>query len=291
MQVTLIHPTSFKLDGGAMFGIIPKPLWSKKIIPDELNRIQMSLRVVLIQTKNKNILIDTGIGDYHPEKFNQQFAINESSSPLENILQKELGISPKDITDIILTHLHFDHVGGLGIGNEGTTPLFPKAKLHLHKDHLTYAQNPTIRDSGSFQSEYFLPLINYYKEKNKLNLLTEEMGEILIDNGEQINYKTSQGHTPFMIHPIFDNYIYMADLVPMSHHINLPWVMGYDIEPGLTTVYKKNFYDGIIEEGFTMIFEHDEEIWGGDLEINERGQYSLQKSYPSTQAKAEVIRR
>src|SRR5262245_15690564 len=110
----ILHPAVFKLDGGAMFGIIPKPLWSKQIPADELNRIQMSLRVMLIQTKTKNILVDTGIGDYHGEKFDDRFGVVGPKNPLIEKLEKQFNLKPENITDLIITHLHFDHVGGLG---------------------------------------------------------------------------------------------------------------------------------------------------------------------------------
>ena len=289
MKVSLIHPTSFKLDGGAMFGIIPKPLWSKKIKPDDLNRIEMSLRVVFIETENKKILTDTAIGDYHPDKFNQQFEIKNTDSPLLNILNNEFNIAADEVTDVILTHLHFDHVGGLGSGKDGKTPLFPNATIHLHQDHLEYAKNPTLRDRGSFQSHFFLPLLDYYQNKSAVNFVNGDEGIILSDGDKKIQFKTSHGHTPYMIHPIFGDYIYMADLVPMSHHIKLPWVMGYDIEPGVTTIFKKKFYDDIIKKNLIMIFEHDTKIWGGRVGINEKSQYYLTQEYKSNQLYVETI--
>lgn len=287
MKKTLIHPGTFKLDGGAMFGIIPKPLWSKKISPDSENRINMALRLVLVETKNKKILIDTGIGDYHSDKFNQQFEIQSLNSSEPNtssilgVLWSKLGIKADEISDIILTHLHFDHVGGLGTGEDGIEPIFKNATIHIHKKHFEYSLAPTLRDSGSFQDHYFKPLLDFYLEKEQVNFLNENEGVLIQDGSEQISYKTSFGHTPYMIHPIFDNYIYMADLVPMSHHVRIPWVMGYDIEPGTTTIYKKKFYDFILEHNLNMIFEHDIETWGGPLEINEKGQFQLAKKCPS----------
>lgn len=277
MKVSLIHPATFKLDGGAMFGIIPKPLWQKKIMPDELNRILMSLRVVLIETKNKKILVDTGIGDYHNDKFKDQFEITSDQSPLETALKKHKNIQPEDITDIIITHLHFDHVGGLGKGLDSKELVFPNATIHLHQKHFEYAQNPTIRDQGSFQDYFFLPLLKRYLDKNQINFLDgNEEGFILKDGEDEINFKVSFGHTPYMIHPYFKDYIYMADLVPMSHHIRIPWVMGYDIEPGTTTIYKEKFYKFIMDKNLKMIFEHDIETWGGKLIINEKKQYELE---------------
>lgn len=274
MKISLLHPATFKLDGGAMFGIIPRPLWEKHIRPDQLNRILMSLRVVLIETQNKKILIDTGIGDYHSDKFQQQFDIQSVTSPLTNAL-KLAGTTPEEITDIILTHLHFDHVGGLGAGATGQDPLFANATLHTHRKHYEYAQKPTARDQGSFHTQTFMPLLEKYDSLGRLKLIDELEGTLLKDGDDNVDFITSFGHTPYMIHPIFDGHIYMADLVPMSHHVSLAWVMGYDIEPGTTTVYKEKFYQKIMQENLTLIFEHDQEQWGGKLAVNEKGKYHL----------------
>lgn len=288
MKVSLLHPATFKLDGGAMFGIIPRPLWERKIKPDELNRINMSLRVVLIETSHKKILIDTGIGDYHGEKFEGQFDVKGPKSPLVTAL-KNAGLEPGDITDIILTHLHFDHVGGLGEGTEEHKRIFPDATIHTHAKHYEYAKKPTQRDQGSFQTKFFLPLLEEYAKEGKLKLLEGDGGVIIEDGDEKIEYLTSFGHTPYMIHPIFNGHIYMADLVPMSHHVNVPWVMGYDMEPGTTTVYKEKFYERIMKDDLTMIFEHDMDTWGGKLEVDERGRYGLAQPQASSKEMVERI--
>lgn len=274
MKTTLIHPATFKLDGGAMFGIIPKPLWEKKIKPDEFNRINMSLRVVLFQSKNKNILVDTGVGDYHNEKFQNQFDIQSEKSPLVLALSK-VNLRPEDITDIIITHLHFDHVGGLGQGENGTDVIFENATVHVHKEHYEYSQKATLRDAGSFHVKTFMPLLDFYKNKENLNLVSKETGVLIEDGSDKVHFKISFGHTPYMLHPYTDNYIYMADLVPMGHHLHIPWVMGYDIEPGVTTTYKQIFFDFIKEKSLCMIFEHDNEVWGGKLEYDNRGRPTL----------------
>lgn len=280
MKATLIHPATFKLDGGAMFGIIPKPLWEKKIKPDEYNRIHMSLRVVLFESENRKILVDTGLGDYHSEKFNSQFDVKSDSSPLVKSL-KEINLEPEQITDIVITHLHFDHVGGLGSGKSGSDIIFNNATIHVHEKHLEYAQNASLRDSGSFHCQTFMPILNWYKENKKLNFLTNEDGNILTDGKDQLNFKVSFGHTPYMVHPYTDEFIYMADLVPMSHHLHIPWVMGYDIEPAVTTVYKKKFYDLIYQKNLTMIFEHDNDIWGGKLNFDEKNRPKLAQTHES----------
>ena len=278
----ILHPAVFKLDGGAMFGIIPKPLWSKKIPADELNRIQLSLRVMLIQTKNRNILIDTGIGDYHGSKFDDRFGVVGSKNPLIETLQKKFQLSPEDITDLIMSHLHFDHVGGLGGENEKHKNLFPNATLHIHRQHYDYALNPTMRDSGSFHSEYFRPLIETADKAGKVHWIEGKEGMILEDEGEKIFFKCSYGHTPWLMHAYDEKFIYMADLVPTSAHISIPWVMGYDINPGQTTIDKASFYKFIMERNLTMIFEHDMNIWGAKIKKKGEHDFEASEAYPVT---------
>ncbi len=267
----LLQPTTFALDGGAMFGIIPKPVWEKKIQPDELNRIDMSLRMVLIRSLKRNILIDTGIGNYHGDKFEKQFKIKDRVS-MEQILEDEFSLKASDITDVVLTHLHFDHVGGLYC-SEKNKSFFPNATVHLHKKHYEYALSPTARDSGSFQKNYFVPALSYHLENNLIQWLSDEESLIIQDGDFHLRFHTSHGHTPYMIHPYTDDFIYMADLVPMEHHIHIPWVMGYDIEPGTTTIHKERIYQFIQEKKLKMIFEHDKDTWGAHLTKNEKGKY------------------
>jgi glyoxylase-like metal-dependent hydrolase (beta-lactamase superfamily II) len=246
-KYAMIHPATFKLDGGAMFGIIPRPLWSKVMPPDDQNRILMSLRVMLIQTPSKNILIDSGIGDYHGDKFDERFAVIGGKNPLATQLQNSK-LNPDAISDIILTHLHFDHVGGLGqLSSQGFEPVFPKATIHLHKKHFQYAQNPTERDSGSFEHQYFMPLIKWYQDHNQIHWLEGEQGEILKDGNESVKFITSHGHTPHQIHPYTQEYMYMADILPTSNHVKIPWVMGYDIAAGQSTEDKKKIYQFLIQ--------------------------------------------
>lgn len=264
-QYAILHPAVFKLDGGAMFGIIPKPLWSKFIPADEQNRIQLSLRVMLIQTTHRNILVDTGIGDYHGDKFDDRFGVVGPKNPLVESLKTQFGLNPEDITDLIVTHLHFDHVGGLGQESGEHVTIFPKATLHIHRQHYDYALNPTIRDAGSFHTQYFKPLVEKAVQEGRVHWLENEDGLILDDQGEKIFFKCSFGHTPWLVHPYDEKFIYMADLVPTSVHIPLPWVMGYDIAPGQTTKDKARFYEFILEKNLTMIFEHDIKVWGAKV--------------------------
>lgn len=261
----------FKLDGGAMFGIIPKPLWEKKIPSDAQNRIELALRLLLIKTKNKLILIDTGIGDYHNDQFVENFAITNSTGSLEQALSS-LNISTSDITDVVLSHLHFDHVGGL-VKNKNSECQFENATVHIMKEHYDYSLKPTIRDQGSFHSHLYRPLIESLIEKNKVHFYGKNDQFILKDENYQLNFKVSHGHTPNMSHPYDQNFIYLADIVPTSNHVHIPWVMGYDISPGLSTEDKKNILKFVTDNKLTVIYEHDAKFWGSKIEKNQKGKY------------------
>ncbi len=258
-----LSPGMFRLDGGAMFGIIPKPLWEKKAIPDEYNRIDLDLRLWLIRDGDRNILVDTGIGDYHGQKFDQQFDVRQKKSPLRRLLG-ELDLTLADITDLIISHLHFDHIGGLTEQVDGKNQcLFPNATIHLHRDHFNYSLNPTKRDSGSFHSHIYKDVILELDKLNRVNWLSGKKG-VIIDK-PSIRFITSDGHTPHLVHPYTDQLLYLADLIPTSHHIHIPWVMGYDIAPGVTVDDKERFLDFIIENDLKVIFEHDPQYWGATL--------------------------
>ena len=280
-----LEPARFKLDGGAMFGIIPKPLWNKVHPADEMNRIELALRLILIQTKDKNILIDTGIGDYHGEKFDQRFGVVGELSPLEKALA-EISLRHSDITDLVISHLHFDHVGGIGkMIDRKMEPVLKNATVHLHKRHYEYSQGPTDRDSGSFHQEFFMPVLKWYEEHGKLHFLQEMEGEIM----PGLRYKCSMGHTPFLLHAYDDTFIYMADLIPTSNHVHIPWVMGYDISPGVTTKDKKEFLKFIDEKNLTMIFEHDPLYFGSTVKKDEKGEYVCDQKFAYTKSSAYPI--
>lgn len=277
-----IEPARFKLDGGAMFGIIPKPLWQKVHPADEQNRIELALRLVLIRTGNKNILIDTGIGDYHGVKFDERFAVTNSSSPLEKALES-IGVKPDEITDLVISHLHFDHVGGIGkMINEKMEPVLKKAMVHLHKKHYEYSHKPTERDAGSFHASDFEPVIKWYDEHKQIHWLDGMEGEIL----PGLSFKCSMGHTPFLLHAYDEKFIYMADLIPTSNHVSIPWVMGYDISPGVTTEDKKHFLEFIQKKNLTMIFEHDPQYFGAKVAVSAKGDFMCGEKFPRTDSTA-----
>ena len=268
-QYFCLEPARFKLDGGAMFGIIPKPLWHKVHPSDDLNRIELALRLVVIKTGTKNILIDTGIGDYHGNKFDQRFGITDSNSPLEKALA-EINLSPADITDLVISHLHFDHVGGIGKLVDGAMePVCKNAIVHLHTRHYEYAHKPTERDYGSFHFDYFNPVLEWYKTNKQIHFLDGMEGEII----PELKFKCSMGHTPYLLHAYDDKFFYMADLIPTSNHVSIPWVMGYDISPGVTTQDKRRILSFIEENKLTMIFEHDPHFFGSTVKKDPTGEY------------------
>jgi len=250
------RPSSFALDGGAMFGIIPKPLWEKKITADVKNRIGLSLSLLLIKTPSRQILIDTGIGDYHSEKFIGQFLVeHEATSFFKDLEQRE------KVTDIILSHLHFDHVGGLKMAHH-----FPNATLRLHRDHFLYARfgggSGGARDSGSFHVEMFLPVIQSYMQAKRFSWIEGVEGILLEENSYCLRFKTSFGHTPFMVHPYDEVIFYGADLMPTSAHLHPAWAMGYDLSPDLIYQERTEILKFLEETKKILFFEHDPYVWG-----------------------------
>ncbi len=269
---SLLSTNSFMLDGGAMFGIIPKPLWQKAIECDELNRICMDLRVLAIKQENRHILIDVGIGDYHESSFQERFGMTKNPSGLVEALKKKCQLGPEEITDVIVSHLHFDHCGGLLSQKTGELLLtFPNATLHLHRKHFDYSFKATPRDYGSFQNSYYEKAIDFYQKKNQIHWLEGDEGIILDFKENPLLFKTSHGHTPFHIHPYNQDFLFLGDLLPTTHHLNPAWVMGYDISPGISSVEKSTFLNFIYKHNLIAIFDHDEKKWGASLSKNSKG--------------------
>jgi glyoxylase-like metal-dependent hydrolase (beta-lactamase superfamily II) len=243
----------FRLDGGAMFGVVPKPLWSRTNPADESNRIDMCMRSLLLVGEGKKILIDNGVGYKMSNKLNEIYGVDHSAFTLEGELLK-LGIKPEEITDVILTHLHFDHAGGSTKRNENKELVltFPNAVHHLQKKHWEWGQNPSERDKASFMPD------NYDMIKAKGNLKLYE-GESKFD--EVISLLPVSGHTPSMqlvkIKDESTTMLFTADLFPLTSHIPLPYIMGYDLFPLTTLDEKKKFLPQIAKENWLLYFEHD----------------------------------
>jgi len=264
----ILRSGTFRLDGGAMYGIIPRPMWSKNSPPDEMNRINLALRLWLIKTPQKLILMDTGIGNYHGPKFDERFAVSLGAGISETISQA----TGLEITDVVLSHLHFDHAGGLGkLNSDGTGSLlatFPKARWHIHRDHYAYACQPTDRDAGSFQTQIFKPLIETHEKQGMVVWHRGDQGVILEEGSFKLQFRCSHGHTPHLMHAYDDEMIYLADLIPTSHHVAIPWVMAYDMNPGISTKEKRQFLEFAKSRNLTLIFEHDDDFWGAKVDYD-----------------------
>ena len=253
MNLFPIETGNLKLDGGAMFGVVPKVLWQKQYPADEHNLCNWAMRCLLIEDGDRLILIDNGIGEKQDHSFLKHYYLNGDET-LESSLSK-YGFKPGDVTDMILTHLHFDHCGGSIKHNDDRTayePAFPNATYWVSKAQYEWATNPNHRESASFLKENIYPI----KESGKLNLIEEE-GEIL----PNISVRIFNGHTEGQIIPLINYHgrtvAFMADLLPASTHIPMPWIMAYDTKPLLSLDDKTRFYKEAVPGDFVLFFEHD----------------------------------
>lgn len=258
MKIYPIETGNFKLDGGAMFGVVPKTLWQKTNPADSNNLIDMSLRCMLIEDGNKLILIDTGAGNKQSEKFWSHYFLHGDFS-LDSSLTK-LGFHRDDITDVFLTHLHFDHCGGSIQFNKDKTgyePSFKNAKYWSNKNHWQWATEPNPREKASFLKENIQPI----KESGQLNFVN--LPEFDFKKRSELGFGILfvDGHTDKMMIPHI-NYkgktlVFMADLLPTSGHVPLPYVMGYDTRPLLTMNEKQQFLNLAADNNFILFLEHD----------------------------------
>lgn len=252
------------LDGGAMFGIIPKPLWEKTNPADEVNRVTLATRNLLLVSDSKRILIDTGMGDKWDDKSRNIFRIDENLSLEKTLTQK--GYSFDDITDVILTHLHFDHTGGsTKIVDGKIVPSFPNAVYHVQKQNFDWALNPSDRDRGSYLKENFEPLA----KEGVLNLLTTTQFD------DKISFEIINGHTfgqqMIKISDGSNTVLYCADLLPFVSHIRLPYIMAYDLQPLVTLAEKKKYLKQALDENWILYFGHDPEYAAVTLKHSDKG--------------------
>lgn len=258
-KLYLVSDGLFSLDGGAMFGVVPKVLWQKSITPDDLNRIRLGLNCLLIVTSKSTLLVDTGIGEKLDPKFENIYAISKSTSLLKSL--EAIGIASDEIDIVINTHLHFDHAGGNTRESSGeVTCTFPKAKYIIQRGEWEDALNPNDRTKGSYLEENLLPI----EESGQLQLID---GSCEIEKGVR-TYVTG-GHTPHhqaVFVEVGDGVaLYLGDLIPTSHHLKIPWVMGYDLYPLDTIKVKKKLLDRALKEKWVLIFEHDPDVGMGYL--------------------------
>lgn len=267
MKLYSISAGNFKLDGGAMFGVVPKSIWNKLNPADENNMCTWSLRCMLIETGDKKILIDTGMGNKQSEKFFSHYYVGGET--LENSLASH-GFSKDDITDIFHTHLHFDHCGG-SIVKDGDkwVPAFKNATYWTNEQHWKWATEPNDREKASFLKENILPM----NESGRLQFAEVVEGTSILN--KDITLKFAFGHTDAMMLPVI-NYggktiVFMADLLPSAAHLPLPYVMSYDMFPLKTLAEKKRFLQEALEKDYILFFQHDLTIECCTLQMTEKG--------------------
>jgi len=253
MKLHTIDTGFFKLDGGAMFGVVPKSLWTKTNPADENNLCTWAMRCLLVEDEGKLILIDTGIGNKQDERFFSHYYLHGNATM--NTSLAALGFHRDDITDVFLTHLHFDHVGGAVVRDgEKLLPAFKNATYWSNEQHWDWAVNPNDREKASFLKENILPI----QESGQLKFVSAEDGVKFTDS---VNIRFAYGHTDAMMLPQI-NYkdktlLYMADLLPSVGHIPLPYVMAYDMFPLKTLTERKVFWNEAVEKEYILYLEHD----------------------------------
>jgi glyoxylase-like metal-dependent hydrolase (beta-lactamase superfamily II) len=267
MNLHIIDTGFFKLDGGAMFGVVPKTLWNRHNPSDEKNLCSWAMRCLLIEDGDKLILVDTGLGDKQDEKFFGFYDLHGDAALQSSIRSK--GFDLTDVTDVILTHLHFDHVGGAVKYNTDRSlliPTFPNATYWSNEAHWQWAIHPNPREKASFLKENILPI----KESGQLRMIERSASPF-----KNIDFIHVDGHTEQMMLPVISynnqKIIYAADLIPSSFHIPLPWVMSYDVRPLLTMQEKEQVLQNAVTEKHILLFEHDPLYEAAVVEQTEKG--------------------
>ncbi len=257
MKIHVIETGLFKLDGGAMFGVVPKTLWQKTNPADENNMCTWALRCLLIEDGKRLMLIDTGIGDKQSEKFFSHYHLQGNDTLIGSI--RKAGFHEDDITDVMLTHLHFDHCGGAIAWNtqkDGYRPVFKHAIYWSNAPHWQWATIPNAREKASFLAENILPI----QESGQLKFV-ERTGSFSAEAFPNIDLLFVDGHTDSMMIPHIKykgkTIVFMADLLPSVGHIPLPYVMGYDTRPLITLEEKGSFLNTAATEHFVLFLEHD----------------------------------
>jgi glyoxylase-like metal-dependent hydrolase (beta-lactamase superfamily II) len=258
MKLYAIETGNFKLDGGAMFGVVPKTIWNKTNPADENNLIDIAARCLLIEDGNRLILIDTGMGNKQSEKFFGYYSLWGTHS-MDASLAKH-GFHRDDITDVFMTHLHFDHCGGSVQWNANKTgyePAFKNAKYWTNNNHWEWATKPNAREKASFLSENILPM----QESGQLHFINRLEGDFLSESELGFGIFFADGHTEKMMLPQIKyrekTICFMADLVPTAGHLPLPYVMGYDTRPLLTLPEKAKFLTEAATNNYYLFLEHD----------------------------------
>jgi len=257
MKIHVLNTGFFKLDGGAMFGVVPKTIWEKTNPADEFNMCTWAMRSMLIEDGSQLILVDTGIGNKQSDKFFSHYFLHGDDSLIGNL--QKLGFSKKDVTDVFLTHLHFDHCGGAIEWNDSKSayrPAFEQANYWSTENHWEWATKPNPREKASFLAENILPI----QESGQLKFL-DRNASFTKNCFKDIDVLFVDGHTESMMIPHIKYkgkiIVFMADLLPSVGHIPLPYVMGYDTRPLITISEKEAFLNRAADEEFILFLEHD----------------------------------
>lgn len=271
MQLDYIDAGRFKLDGGAMFGIVPRKLWAHQNPPDEENLCTWAARCLLLRGSGRVILVDTGLGDKQDAKFRNHFHPHGEHTLLSSL--RDLGVAREDVTDVLLTHLHFDHVGGAtGFDESGRiVTTFPNAVYWTNEAQWNWAQKPNAKEAASFLPENLMPL----HESGQLDMLQVHPGKDLHWLPE-VTLRPLYGHTEAMLMPMIEGtdgrrLIYCADLIPSAAHVRLPWVLAYDVRPLITLQEKERLLEEAVDENAELVFEHDALRSSASLERDTRG--------------------
>lgn len=271
LTVHAIQAGGQRLDGGAMFGVVPKPLWEKRIPADERNRIQLGMRTLLIEHASGLVLIDTGAGNKEDEKFKDIYGIENEGANGRTSLEDglaQIGVTPADVAIVINTHLHFDHAGGNTYRDEAGNiePAFPKARYIVKRGEYDYATHTNERTAASYFERNFLPVVR----DSQFEFVVREK-EIV----KGIRVVPTPGHTPFhqsvLIESEGERAFFLADMCPTASHLPLPWIMGYDVEPLVTLETKRRIFRQAEDEEWLLIFEHDASTPWGRIEHDGKG--------------------
>ena len=277
MKLSIVHAGYFKLDGGAMFGIVPKRLWQRLNPPDANNLCTWSMQCLLIELGDRKILVDCGLGDKQDEKWRSYFEPHGEENLLDSL--RSCSLNAEEITDVFLTHLHFDHCGGaVKIDEKGNyVPAFPHATYWSNEVHWQWAMEPNAREAASFLKENFVPL----KKAGVLKFIDVQKDQVQWLPGISIQF--AYGHTEALMALHLDTgdgkLVYCSDLLPSSFHIGMPYVMAYDIRPLVTLEEKKVLLTDALNGGWTLIFEHDPAGAFGKLTKDARGRIVLAEKF------------
>ena len=273
-ELRILSDGEFRLDGGAMFGVVPKVLWQAFKEPDEQNRIRMTTNCLLVEAGDDLLLIDTGVGDKLDERAHQIFGLRKDEPRLLERLA-EAGFEPEDVTHVLLSHLHFDHCGwNTRRGSNGPVPTFPKARYWISRPEIEHARSPNVRDRSSYLPENWEPLFE------------AGLVELFDDSAEPIGgvrAVLAPGHTPGMCVVTLDGGdadrgIFLADLVPTVAHVPFTWIMAFDLEPLRTLREKQDWIPRVASGGWTCFFVHDRDEPVGRIVQAEPGRYMAESS-------------